>query len=186
MAANKVRLTPRQRDLIRHYFECGQVETEAMRRAGYSPKNADRNSAKVFGLPLVQAEIAKKREKIEQKHELSRDWLIERHMKAAMAQERLGKFKKVQKDGSLAWDFTGATEEELALVADLHVDFYMEGKGKNAIRVKKFKISANDALGHLNALARIGGYNNDKVTVTGELSLVERLQQGRKRAAQKE
>lgn len=57
MARKGERLLPRQEAFIRHYLATG-VAAEAYRLAGYSPKDAAKESQRLLKLPLVQAAIA--------------------------------------------------------------------------------------------------------------------------------
>lgn len=170
----------RQMAVINAYFENGFVKKAAMLAAGYAESTATVRSGVVFDHPNVVKEIERRRAKMIKKHELSQDWIIERFMRLANAGETLAKFKVVQEDGSLMWDFDGATEDELALVQELGVDYYTEGRGKAAVSVKKFKVKSPDVQAALIALARHLGLFNDKIELTG--SLAERIQAGRDRA----
>lgn len=74
MAESK--LTPKQVDFIRHYFECGKNASEAMRRAGYKSKNIDVDSAKLLVNPGIQAAIAAKEADAQTRHGITLDMLI--------------------------------------------------------------------------------------------------------------
>jgi len=165
---------------INAYFENGFKKTKALITAGYAKTTATLRPGVVFDHPLVVAEIERRKAKMAKKHELTQDWIIERFMKLANAGETLAKFKVVQADGSLMWDFNDANEEELALVQELGVEYYTEGRGKEAIEVKKFRVKQPDVHAALIALARHLGLFNDTIEIKG--SLVERIQAGRDRA----
>jgi hypothetical protein len=100
----------------------------------------------------------------------------------AMAGHTLAKFKIIQSDGSLAWDFTGATRTELALVEDMGVEFARTGRGPNAIDVTKFKMKLPDAQAALTSLARHLGFFNDSIEVKG--SLADRIKAAKEQAYQ--
>jgi len=174
------KLTARQSAMLDAYFENGFAKKAAMLTAGYSEKTASFAQSMVWNKPLIQKEIARRKKKLAKKHELTQDWIIERFMRLALSGETLAKFKTVQSDGSLAWDFTGATEEELSVITELGVDFYTEGRGKGAIQVKKFRVKHPDVQAALTALARHLGLFNDSIELKG--SLAERIQAGRDRA----
>src|SRR3546814_14755971 len=112
--------------------------------------------------------------------------MIGRLMSLADSKITLAKFKKGAEDGSLYWDFTGATEEELKVIQGIATETYKDGRSKDARMVKKFKPVLVDPKSTLDSLARIQGLFNDKVTVEGELSLIDRIERGRKRAGQEE
>src|SRR5262249_55845302 len=141
-------------------------------------------SWKTFRHPLVVAEIARRRAKLAEQSELTAEWIINRLMLIADANLILAKFKKVDADGTLSWDFSSATPEELAVISGLQTDIYVEMGAGGKKKVKKFKVESIDPLAALNMLARIQGLFNDKVEVQGEISIVERMQKARERALQ--
>ena len=167
---------------IEFYFENGFNKQEAMLSAGWAEVTAKTDTTRFFTREDVKEEIARRQAKLAKKHELTTDWIITRLKRISNASEALTKFKKVDEDGNLYWDFTGATQEDLKVISEFITESYKDGRGKNAKIVRKFKLKARDEKGALDSLARIKGMFDDKMTVEGELSLVERLQRGRKRA----
>jgi len=171
--------------MVQNYWFAGGCgnKSDAMRKAGYTEQTATKTQAAYFARTEMVAEIERRRAALTQKHELTLGWVIERLMAIADSGATLAKFKKVTDDGYLKWDFAGATKEELALITDMSVDTYSEGKGKQTRAVKRFKVgtAATDRKGALDSLARILGAFNDNMTIKGELSMVERLHAGRAR-----
>lgn len=163
------------------YFLRGDSEAEAMRKAGYSKTTASKAPQLVFGREDVKLELERRQAKLREKNELNEEWVIKRWMKLADAGSTLAPYKVVQPDGTLAWDFTGATEEELALVSEIGVDFYVERNGEDTELVKKFKVKHPDSHQALMALSRHLGLFNDKLELTG--GLAERIQNARNRFA---
>ena len=151
-----------------------------MLTAGYSPNTSATNAQSVFSRPDVIAEIAAKKARREQVSDINTEWVMQRFARLAMAGESLAKYKKVQPDGSLAWDFTGATQEDLAVITELGVDYYTEGRGKDGIEVKKFRVKVPDMQAALVAIARHLGAFNDSLEVTGDVSA--KIAAGRARA----
>lgn len=181
----KSKLTPMQRKAIDAYFRNGFVKSDACRQAGYSDSTANGNPAAVFKHPAVVAEVERRLEKQKRKYNVDEDFVIQRLARIANAGEVLATYKKVNEDGSLSWDFTDATPDDLAVITELTTDTYQDGRGEGARTVKKFKVAVSDPKSALDSLARIQGLFNDKVTVEGEVTLVERLQRGRERAGLK-
>jgi hypothetical protein len=177
----QTKLTHRQLAAIDAYFANGFNKAAALLEGGYKASCSQGYTKRFFDMPLVVAEVERRRAKIEKKHDLTNDWIVKRLMRIADAPAILAKFKQVGDDGALFWDFTGATEEELAVVQELMTDIYVEGRGASARAIKKFKVGVADAKAALDSLARIQGMFNDKIKVEGEISLVERLQKGRAR-----
>ena len=176
------KLSDRHRKLVDYYFLTNFNKREAARLAGYP--HPDSYSDRLFKKPDVVAEIDRRRKEEMEKFELTREWIIERLMRLADSNITLSKFKKVDEDGQLYWDFTGASEEELKVIQGISTETVTEGKGKNAKWVKKFKPVLVDPKAALDSLARIQGMFNDKISVEGEVSLIDRIEAGRKRAAQ--
>ena len=174
-------LTSKQSRTIDFYFENGFNQEQAMLSGGYAVSTARHAPHDCFSNEGVKAEIARRKAKIAAKHDLTVDWIVKRLMRIASASESLTKFKKIDKSGHLYWSFKGATPEDLEVISGLMTESYRDGRGKEAHIIKKFKINSRDEKGALDSLARIKGLFDDKITVQGELSLVERLQRGRKR-----
>ena len=174
-------ISDRHMAAVEAYMSNGFNKTQALLSAKYSKSFSMKRQFIVFGREDVKAEIAKRKKRMAKKYELDQDWVIERLMDLARAGETLAPYKKVQPDGTLMWDFTDATWEELATIQDLGVEFYTEGRGENIkLEVKKFKVKTPDVQAALTALARHLSLFNDKVEITG--SLAERIQEGRNRA----
>lgn len=173
----------RYKRLVHFYFMSDFNKKEAMKKAGYKSKSKGRVQ-ELFSHPFVIAEIERQRQRVEKKYELTRDWIVKRLMVLADSNIVLGKFKKVNEDGSLYWDFSGATEAELGVINGISTDIYTEGRGLSKRKVKKFGLVITDPKAALDSLARIQGLFNDKMTVQGELSIMERLSKGRERVSE--
>ena len=172
-------LSLRHENTVTNWFENGGNKRKAMLDAGYSRITAIGRPDLVFNREDVKAEIAKRKKRLAKKYDLSQEWVIERLMDLAMSGETLAKYKIVQPDGTLAWDFEGATWEELKLVQDLGVEFYTEGRGDDAKLIKKFKVKQPDEQAALIALARHLSLFNDTLELKG--SMGARIQSGRNR-----
>ena len=173
-------VTPREEQAIYYYLD-GHTEADALRLAGYAEGTATGNPHTVFHRPRVRAEIERRQARLREKMELDEEWAVQRMMRLADAGRALAKFKKVQDDGTLKWDFRGATEDELALIDELTVTTFSTPGG--GLR-HKMKIGHGDPLGALNSLFRKLGLFEDKLKISGGVSLVERIQRGRARAGE--
>lgn len=180
MTARVGTLTHKQMLFIEVYLDNGGNATQAAKTVGYKMPHVQ--GPRLMLHPQVVAAINAKRDKMFKKAEVNREWLIEQYRNIAEAGIILAKFRKVQKDGSIIWDFSGATQDELALLTDMSTEIYMDGRGRNAKKVKKFKVAFTEPKAGLDQLGRIIGAFTDNVKVTQEVSLVERLQKGRERA----
>ena len=163
--------------IVVNAYLSGMSKHQALAEAGYSPKTLVHQ---VFDREDVSHEIERLTDEVMAKYQIDREWVTKQLVDIATAGVTLAKFKKVTPDGLLTWNFTGATQEELALIDTLSVETYVE-KGTQQT-VKKFKIGLPSRQTALDSLCRIHGLNKDRLEVDVELSLVERLQRGRERA----
>ena len=168
-------LSPRHRIVVDAYFSNGFKEPEAVLAAGYDSASAPT----IFKHPAIVAEIERRMNIVTARSTSTAELVTEQLYNIANGGNTLAKFKKVQHDGTIMHDFTGATEAELALITTLDVETYMDGKGEDAREVKKFKVSYTEPKGALDSLARIHGLFKDKVEV--QHSVTERLMAGRDR-----
>lgn len=171
------KVSPRHMAVIDTFLTNDFDQRGAVEAHGYA-KGTDPKA--VFTRPDVQEEIDARMLKAAEKTGVTVEWVIERLKRIADGPNILARFKKVQDDGSLAWDFTGAATDELAVIAGMTVDFYNTGHGPDAIQVKKFKIDTSDAKAALDSLARHLGMFKDKVEISGE-SIADLLARGRER-----
>lgn len=180
---NSRKLTDRMYRVVAEYFNNGFDKKEAILAAGYAKTVAERMAHQVFNHPAVQKEVARRHALMDKTSKLNRDWIVERFMELADAGRRLAKYKVVEEDGTLGWDFTDATLEDLALVKTIQSEFYTEGQGEKARIIKKFKVDPGDPIAALTALARIEGLFQDRLKLEGDEGVVERLQAARARVA---
>jgi hypothetical protein len=178
---HRPRLTDKQYRAVAEYFTNGFNKREALLSAGYSRTVAEGNPQQVFTAECVVAEVRRRHGLKDKQAELNKDWLVSQFMKLATASATLSRYKRVADDGTLYWDFTGATEEHLALVHGLAVEFYTDSSGDEKRDIKKFKINETDPIQVLTALARIEGLFADRLKLEGDDGVVEALQAGRNR-----
>ncbi len=175
------RISPQQLLAVQYLLD-GSNRSDALRMAGYTENTALKRQELIFGHPAVKTEIERRQARMRKKYELTEDWVVERLMLIGDSNNILAKFKKV--DGkALSWDFTGATQEDLAAIGELVVTTHRERGGAE---VTSFKAGALDPKGALDSLARKLGMFKDKVELSGELSLVERITRGRERVRKEE
>ncbi len=64
-------------------------------------------------------------------------------------------------DGHRVINLDNATRDQLAAVQEMTVDYYTEGKGKDALRVKRAKVKLHPKVAALEKLARMFGWIMD-------------------------
>lgn len=166
-------ISPRHKKLVDYYFANGFNKDKACRQAGYPSWRQYSN--RLFNHPDVVAEIERRRLRLEQKYKLTEDWITERLMRLADSDLQLAKFKRVDEDGHPFWDFTGATEEELALIKELQTDTIFSPDGEEGKTLKKLKIGTPDAMRALEILARIQGMFKDKQQVEAKVEVTTNI-----------
>lgn len=167
MPVDRNKLSPRQTILVNTYFESNFNQFEAVRAAYPKISNPRSYSERAFKQPAVVKEIKRRMDKLGKKHDLTVDWLVDRLVKRITANEKLAKFVKVTEDGKLDYDFTGATEEEIALIAGFTSDVYIDGRGPDGKKVRKFKLEAISVDAAEDKLAKLLGWYIDKKEISG-------------------
>lgn len=165
---------------IEYYFR-GYSKTQSMLKAGYAKTTAETQQWRVFGREDVKQEIERRR------------WALRArgNNMAARIQDELAKIAffnignviRVTPEGELIYDFDDVNMDTLAAMGEITVETYKEGKGWDAIDVKRVKVKPYDKKAALDSLARIHGMFNDKLEVDTKEDLARRLQAGRNRAS---
>lgn len=174
-------ITDRERKFVREYLTNGFNHLKAAQAAGY--KLTGGSGKNLLKRARVVREIERLTGKTLARYEVTIEWIIERMAERADAGRILARFKKVDDEGNIYHDFTGATEEELRVIDEVTVEEHKEGRGDTARTVRRSKVKGANPDVSLLTLARHRGMLSDKLT--GEntgASLVERLQAGRNRA----
>ena len=175
----KNKLSDKMFRAVTEYFTNGHNQYRALLAAGYSETTANDHPERVFKHPTVIAEIARRQEVANDAANLDQAWITERLMVLADSSKTLAKYMKVDKNGKLDWDFTGATEKELQLIKSLQVETNVIGTGTGYVH--KYKIDTSDPLAVLNSLARIAGLFNDRLQLEADDEVVAILQSARNR-----
>lgn len=165
------KITPQQLDWCRFYVENGGRPTIAARAAGY--KDAGASGSLCMKNPLCIAEVARRNAWVERKHELTIERVVAEYSKIAFAD--LGELLVEDEDGEYRIEPARMSAGHRAALTE-----FTSGKGgPNAKTTMKF----GSKQAALDALARFLGMNNDKLEVTGTLTMAERISAGRKRAS---
>ena len=165
------------------YCSNGYNKTAAVAKVyGWKTETATKNTWKIFSDPITQAHIDDILRKANKNIDFGPEKVLKLMQMYAESGINLARFKKKNADGQLYWDFSEATEEDLIIINTLETSTYVEGRGKDAKTIKKVKIGATDPLVALDKLARVYGLYQDNLNITGEQSMVDRINAGRKRA----
>jgi phage terminase small subunit len=166
--------------VVLEYFRNGFDKEKAMRKHGYNTVH----TFVVFARPDVQEYIEERMRKMAEKAELNAEWVLKRWARYADAPLTLAKYRKVAEDGSLYYDFTGATEDELALITEMAVEMFTDGKGDDAREVRRMKIGIVDPKAALDSIAKHLGMFKEKIEISGG-DVASAILAGRERAKPK-
>jgi phage terminase small subunit len=177
----KGKLTDREVQIINYYFGAANFnKTVACRMAGVP--HAMQSSYRIFAKETVRKEIERRQKVIQKKHDLSYD-----NVMAEMAKIAFSNIAEFMDWDEETGEFVGIglnseQMEQIAALGEVTVETYVEGRNEDAEVVKRVKIKPYNKLAALEAIIRHAGLSKDKIEVTGELSLVDRLRAGRERA----
>ena len=168
-------LSPKQRRACDGWL-AGMTKADALTNAGYKYTYTE-----LFSKPKALAYMEAKMMRLGKKYDVTTENIIAEYAKLGFS--NMMDMTEANKDGDLVFRLDDLTEQESAAISEYVVEEYMEGRGPNAKPVKKVRVKMHDKRQALDSLARINGMFNDKMEVKGELTLSERLQRGRARAA---
>jgi phage terminase small subunit len=173
-------MTPKQKRFVAEYL-IDLNATKAAERAGYSKKNADKIGSQLLGKTRVKAAIAEKTEKRMNKLEITAEKVLQEL--ALLGFANMMDYMTIT--GSDAYvDFSKLTRDQAAAIQEITVDETGGGGGDNkreAVQRTRFKLaSKRDSLELLGKHLKLF---TDRVEVTGDDALLQRLAAGRERAA---
>lgn len=145
------------------YYCRGESKKDAMLKAGYSLTMATKAAWKVFEREDVKAAIEERRYRMKSRSHQMIDRIVEEI--ANIAFFNIGEFIEVTKDGQLIYDFGEATMEDFAAIGEVTVEEFVEGKGKDATRVRRVKVKPYNKQAGLDSLARIYGMFEENVNL---------------------
>ena len=129
--------------------------TRAALRAGYSPASARSASVSNMQNPTVRAAVDAVRAAMRAHFSIdATDVLAEIH---ALATSNMADYHRLTKDGEPLIDLTALTRRQTAAIAELQVEDFMDGRGKDQRQVRRVRIKLADKLPALIALARMCG-----------------------------
>ena len=161
-------LTPKQLRFVAEYL-IDQNATQAAIRAGYSPKTANEQGARLLANVSVAAAVAAKQTTQFAKLEITAERVLEEFARIAFADPR----QLLEDDGTLK-PISTLTAADAAALASFDVIVLPHGDTVRRLRLW-------DKVAALTALAKRFGLVKEQVEVTGLNELVERLTRARAR-----
>lgn len=147
--------------------------TQAAIRAGYSAKTANEQGARLLANVSVQNAIRERQEVLKMKTEITQEWVVERYRRIV---EGCDKRLFFNNDGSVKPPSQWSAEMGLAVAG-----FEVQELGDEGLAVSVSKLRFQDAKAALDSLARHLGMFKDKVEVSVDESLAERLARAKER-----
>ena len=162
-------LTPRQRRFCEEYL-VDLNASAAARRAGYSVATAYSIGQENLKKPEIAAEIQRRMEARSKRTEITADQVVTELGKIAFA--NMLNYMTIQDDGTAVVDFSMVDRDQGAVMREVTIETYAEGRSEDAQTVKRIKFALYDKKGALELLGRHFGLFTDrleaKVEVQGE------------------
>ncbi|HEX5362350.1 MAG TPA: terminase small subunit [Fluviicoccus sp.] len=159
--ANQETLNHKQQRFIDEYL-VDLNATQAAIRAGYSPKTAGSQAFDLLKKPEIQQAIEEARQKTANKLEITRERVLEEYAKLAFLDPR----RFYNEDGTLK-KVPDMDADTAAALQGFEVDEIKMGEDSPAIGVTQ-KIKWHDKKAALDSIARMMGWNQDKVKLQGD------------------
>ena len=140
-STHKPGLTPPQERFVAEYL-VDLNATQAARRAGYSEKTAGAIGHELLGKPHVAEAIAKRREKLAAKLEITTERVL-REL-ALLGFANMQDYMRAGADGDPVLDFSKLTREQAAALVEVTVEDFKDGRGEDARDVRRVKFKLAD------------------------------------------
>lgn len=173
-------LSERKRRVIDLYLS-GRSKTEAMLGAGYAQGTAETRQSFIFTDPEVKKEIARRMNIAAARADITLDWIVDRLK--SIADANLGDLIEIDEAGRPTVNYKNLSPDLKRALANFTVDEISEGRGEDARKGLRIRVGTLDKIRALELLVKHLGLSKEKVVVSVEADLVERLQRGRSRVA---
>ena len=131
---------------------------------GYSAKTADRAASRLLSNVEVRALLAKLTKKHADNLDLSTEKVLSELSR--MGFSNFLDYVNITEEGDTFVDLSGLTQEQAAAIQEVTVDEYMEGKGKDARKVKRTRLKLVDKIRSLDLLGRHLKLFTEKIEVS--------------------
>jgi phage terminase small subunit len=145
-------LTPREHAFVVAYLETHNA-TQAYIKAGYSPKGANANAARLIAKDSVSAAIQAGLAETKKRHIKTVDDVVDELSRLAFI--GLDRFVRIDEDGQPTVDMSACTQDDLRLLSEITVKTWMEGpKDGPQKKVTETKLKLNDRVRTLEMLGK--------------------------------
>ena len=151
MAGAAMKLSPKQERFVQEYL-IDLNAAQAAIRAGYAAKTARVIGHENLKKPDIAAAIEKARAERAERAKLTVDMVVDELRKIAFAS--MGDYMKSTPEGDPYLDFSTLTADQKAALAEVTVEDFVDGRGKDARAVKRVKCKLHDKQAALVSLGR--------------------------------
>ncbi len=155
--------------------------TRAAIAAGYAKKSAKVTASRLLTNANVQALLAELTKKHADKLDLSAEKVLSELSSTGFS--NMLDYLKITKEGVAYVDLSNLTQEQAVAIQEITVDEYVEGKGKDARKVKRTKFKLADKIRALELLGKYLKLFTERVEVTGLAGLADAIAEARKRVS---
>ncbi len=154
--------------------------TRAAIAAGYAKKSAHVTASELLSKPKVQRMVANLTKKHADKLDLSAEKVLSELSKLGFS--NIMDYIGTTSDGDAYIDLSELDREQATAIQEVTVDEYMEGKGKDARKVKRTRLKLVDKIRSLDLLGRHLKLFTDRIEMSGLEELPDMVAAARKRA----
>ena len=183
---NQGGLTAQHDKAMHRYLTNGFKKGEALMFAGYSESVARTNPECVFGLKKFKEELERRLKRLRTKYLYTEELVLEEIAKVAFA--NMIDYMTIDfETGDGLVDLKWTTPEQLAALGEYTVETYMQGRGDDAVEVKRARVKMHGKLQALDMLMKYhGAYKNILDGKGNGEDLVAILLSARKRTGEKD
>lgn len=177
-------LTERFKRLIDLYFTVSNFDkTDATRRAGY--RHPNKYSTQLFKKPAIVAEIDRRHRVAQEKHDITHDLIMQEMRKIGFSS--LGDFMEFDEatGNFIGINLNRDQMEQIAALGEVKIETYLDGRGDEAVSVKRVTVKPYNKLAALEAMMKHGGLSKDKGHEALD-NLVDLIRAGRSRVGKTE
>ncbi len=145
-------LTPRQARFVEEYLVDFNAKDAAI-RAGYSKKTAKQQGHKTLQTPAVQEAVTAAMEARSKRTEIAADTVVQELARIGFAD--MGDYVSIDPEtGAVALDFSALPDDGTKIIQEIVQEDRVEGRGKDAVLVRKTKFKLYSKLDALEKLGR--------------------------------
>ena len=162
MPATNGKLTPKQSRFVDEYL-IDLNATQAAIRAGYSENCASETGYENLRKPQIQVEIQRALNRRAEQCEITAERVLMELARIAFS--NMADYVTAQDDGTAFVDLSQLTPDQAAAIQEIQTDEYMEGRGEDAVAVRKIKFKLHQRTRALELLGKHLGMFDDRLQI---------------------